>query len=226
MIQSSSYCTFVLTLLFALTSGIPAHAEEPAKGLSLGVFPYLPTSKLEQIFAPIAVRFGEVTGQPVTLRSRPDFDRFREQVSQQTYDIIFIQPFDYIRAAADNGYRPLACWVARDDQTPGCNLKAVIVTRKDSGIEKLDDLAGRRLSVPHTSAAVSLLARHALAMKELDSGVDIHSAGNHNNCMQQVVTRKTDACATAIPPFSLFQKIHDFPRDEKHRYRESDLFKK
>ncbi len=121
------------------------------------MFPYPPTSKLEQIFVPIAARFGEVTGQPVTLRSRPDFDRFREQVSQQTYDIIFIQPFDYIRAAADNSYRPLACRVARNDQTPGCNLKAVIVTRKDSDIEKPDDLGGRRLSVPHVRAAARMI---------------------------------------------------------------------
>ncbi len=174
--------------------------------LTFGVFPYLPADKLEQLFAPIAARFSEIIGQPMVLRSRPDFDRFREQVSQQTYDIIFIQPFDYVRVAADNGYIPLACWSTGNNKSQGCNLKAVIVTLQESGIGNLEDLRGHVLGTPHPETAVALLVRHALIQDSLQDHIEIVATGNHNNCMQQVIIKKVDACITALPPATLFQK--------------------
>ncbi len=188
-------------LLFAIPF---VTADSDNSGLTLGVFPYLPTKSMEQIFAPIAARFSELTGRPVALRSRPDYARFREQVKQQTYDILFIQPFDYVSVAATNGYIPLARWVASSDQDDHGDLNAIIVTRGDSAVTTVDDLQDQDVAVPNLDAAVTLLGRYALA--KLGIKVNIRAAGNHIACLQQVQVKRSAACITAWPPTKLFEK--------------------
>ncbi|MGW8310450.1 MAG: phosphate/phosphite/phosphonate ABC transporter substrate-binding protein [Thiogranum sp.] len=190
----------VATALLLLTA-TPAIAGDDS--LTFGVFPYLPTARMEQIFAPIAARFGELTGRPIVLRSRPDYGRFREQVKQQAYDILFIQPFDYIRVGAPNGYIPLARWVATDDSDDRGDLSAIMVARPDTGIENLQDVQDRAVAVPNLDAAVSLLGRYTLR----NQGVNAHiqSAGNHLACLQQVQVKRAAAGITAWPPVKLFE---------------------
>jgi phosphonate transport system substrate-binding protein len=159
---------------------------------------------MEQIFAPIAARFGELTGRPIVLRSRPDYGRFREQVKQQAYDILFIQPFDYIRVGAPNGYIPLARWVATDDSDDRGDLSAIMVARPDTGIESLQDVQNRAVAVPNLDAAVSLLGRYVLRNQRVNA--HIRSAGNHLACLQQVQVKRAAACITAWPPVKLFEQ--------------------
>jgi len=185
----------VSTALLLLTATLAIAGDD---GLTFGVFPYLPTARMEQIFAPIAARFGELTGRPIVLRSRPDYGRFREQVKQQAYDILFIQPFDYIRVGAPNGYIPLARWVATDDSDDRGDLSAIMVARPDTGIED------RAVAVPNLDAAVSLLGRYALRNQRVNA--HIRSAGNHLACLQQVQVKRAAACITAWPPVKLFEQ--------------------
>lgn len=201
--SSSAKTLLSILLLFQVVS---VRADNSNNNLTFGVFPFLPTKKMEQIFAPIAARFSELTDRPVVLRSRPDFVRFREQLKQQTYDIVFVQPFDYIRVAADGGYIPLARWVASNDKNDRGNLSAIIVARADSVVESINNLDGRAVAVPHPDAAVSLLGRHALAKQHVKA--EIHVAGNHLACLQQVQVRRAAACITAWPPVKLFEKKH------------------
>ena len=175
--------------------------EEP---LRFGVFPYLPTPKLEQIFAPIAARISQLTDRRVLLRSRPDYGRFREQLRQQTYDIVFVQPFDYVRVAAPNGYLPLARWVSSHDPQDHGDLRAVMVARPDAGIKTLADLEGRTVVVPNLDAAVCLLGRYALISKGINT--DIRAAGNHLACLQSVQVKHAAACITAWPPVELYER--------------------
>jgi ABC-type phosphate/phosphonate transport system substrate-binding protein len=192
----------VSTTLLMLTATTLAIAGD--RSLTFGVFPYLPTVRMEQIFAPIAARFGELTGLPIVLRSRPDYGRFREQVKQQAYDILFIQPFDYIRVGAPNGYIPLTRWVATDDSDDHGDLSAIMVARPDTGIENLQDLQDRTVAVPNLDAAVSLLGSYALR----NQGVNAHisAAGNHLACLQQVQVKRAAACITAWPPVKLYER--------------------
>lgn len=184
-----------------------ASAIEPVKEpLTFGVFPYIPTRELEQMYAPTAARFSEILNVQVNLRTRPDLERFREQVRQQSYDIIFIQPFDYIRAAADNGYLPLASWVTTDNSGGTGELRAIFVVRADSTINTLNDLEGKRVATPGKDAAVSLLGRNTLSSFQLDNKVKIHSTSNHIACIKQVLVKKAAACVTANTPLEMFQK--------------------
>lgn len=216
MIRPGKHTAFINILLLTLMpcQAMSAHADD---ALTFGVFPYLPTPKMEQIFSPIAARFSELTGRPVVLRSRPDFVRFREQVRQQTYDIIFIQPFDYIRATANSNYIPLARWGAGNDEDDQGSLRAIVVTRSDSNVESINDLDGRAVAIPHPDAAVSLLGQHALS--RLHVKAEIHVAGNHLACLQQVQVKRAVACITAWPPVKLFENQHGVKLKPVYRTR-------
>jgi len=172
----------------------------------MGVFPYLPTSKLELFYAPVAARFSEILGIKVNLRSRPDFERFRERVGQQNYDLIFIQPFDYVRTAADSGYLPLARWVTSENSQDTGELRAIFVVGPDSSAQTLSDLSGKRVATPDRDAAVSLLGSYALSKFQLDDDVEIRPLNNHLTCLKQVQLKKAAACVTAWPPLKFFRK--------------------
>ncbi|HED19325.1 MAG TPA: phosphate/phosphite/phosphonate ABC transporter substrate-binding protein [Gammaproteobacteria bacterium] len=199
-------CILFHLIYFSIIFSAAVIANDPANAsLTFGVFPYLPTRKLEQMYAPTAARFGELLNVQVKLRTRPDFERFREQVHQQSYDIIFIQPFDYIRAAADNGYLPLARWARAGNGDNIEGLRAIFVVRADSTVNTLNDLAGKRVATPDKDAAVSLLGRHALSSFKLDKKVEIYPINNHIACLTQVRVKKAAACVTAQPTLKLFR---------------------
>jgi len=166
--------------------------------LVFGVFPYLPTAQLEQIYAPVAADLSIATGREVQLRTRPSFDLFREELVQQHYDLVFIQPFAYVQVASTNGYRSVA--------RPTEALKAVFVVRSDSDIHDFKDLRNSTLAMPPKGAAVSLLGRQTLSQYGLVPGTDIRLTyqNNHAACLRAVLIRKAAACITAPPPLQIF----------------------
>lgn len=166
--------------------------------LVFGVFPYLPTAQLEQIYAPVAADLSIATGREVQLRTRPSFDLFREELVQQHYDLVFIQPFAYAQVASANGYRSVA--------RPSEALKAVFVVRSDSDIHDFKDLRNSTLATPPKGAAVSLLARQTLNEYGLVPGTDIRLTyqNNHAACLRAVLIRKAAACITAPAPLQIF----------------------
>jgi phosphonate transport system substrate-binding protein len=166
--------------------------------LIFGVFPYLPTAQLETLYAPVAADLSAATGREVRLRTRPSFDLFREEVVQERYDLLFIQPFSFVEVAMPHGYESVA--------RPAEPLKAVFVVRSDSDLQGFGDLRGTTLSAPPKQAAVSLLAQESLRKQGLIPGSDIRLTyqNNHAACLRAVLIRKAAACITAPPPLEVF----------------------
>jgi len=191
----------ITCLLLALLSGTGVTnvaAANPDKALSLGVFPYLPPARLEQLYAPVAANLSQAIGQPVQLRTRPDFRSFSEAIKQENYDLIFIQPFGYAKLAAQHGYRALA--------RPRQRLNAIIVTPANSLLRSLNDLRGQILATPPQGAAVSILGLKMLAGQSLKPGRDLQLAPgkSHVACLRMALIGKAGACVTAPSPLSIF----------------------
>jgi phosphonate transport system substrate-binding protein len=173
-----------------------------------GVFPYLPTRQIESLYAEVAVLFSKATGRAVVLRSRPDFDAFRQEVAGEAYDIILIQPFDYVRVAASHGYVPLARMVPQGDKENSGTMNALFVSRADDSINGVEGFKGKVVVMPSKEAAVSVLGRLVLDNAGYEPGqtVEVKYVSNHFSCLQQVVVRKADLCVTAIAPLRLFEE--------------------
>jgi phosphonate transport system substrate-binding protein len=190
-----------LLLLAALVLSLARHtvAGEPAlqNSYRFGVFPYLPTLSIDRIFGPMAASFTEDLAKPVKLRTKSTFEKFADELGNETYDIIFVHPFFYVDAADKHGYLPLA----RLNEP----LTALLMVRREQPWQNLRDLAGKVVALPPALAAVSELTKAALTDVGLDPGKDVtlRYYRTKYSCLQAVVMGTADACA--VPGFVLSQ---------------------
>ncbi len=209
---------FVSALVLAVQLFLPARltaASAPAaeQEYVLGVFPFIPTTSIEGIFAPLAGEISRAIGRPVKLRTTSSFEKFMEELRNRSYDIAFIQPFDYVDIAKPGGYLPLA---ARNDR-----LSSHIVVKQDSPVKTLKDLKGKSLGMPPKVSAVSFMNRVAIKKAGLnpDSDVRMLYLASHQACLQQLMIGKVDACGVSPPGVRLveqqmktsFRLIHETP---------------
>ncbi|WP_455210844.1 phosphate/phosphite/phosphonate ABC transporter substrate-binding protein [Kaarinaea lacus] len=189
----------VLLTFLSILAATPTQADvsQSEQELVLGVFPYLPPRELEKVYAPIAVLFSEALGKKVLFRSSSSYRKFMSKLDQQAFDIVMVQPFDYVHIADQFGYVPIA---ARDEA-----LSTVVVVPRDSALANLESLKGKKVALPPSVAAVSLLLKAALKDKGLKvDDVQISHHRSHISCMQQVVIGAVDACGTAAPALRFF----------------------
>jgi len=191
----------VLFAVLFFFAGMPLSnaADATTAEYVFGVFPYLPPRDLEQVFAPVAADFSRALGRPVRFASSSSYEIFSRKIDDEAFDVAFLQPFDYVRAADQHGYLPLA--------TRSELLKALIVTAPDSPITRLEDLRGKRISLPPMDSAVSLLVRAHLKKNGLvaDKDVTLVYHRSHVSCMQQVLINASAACGSAAPALRYFK---------------------
>jgi phosphonate transport system substrate-binding protein len=175
-----------------------AEVQAPAApGYRFGVFPYLPALTIDRIFGPIAESFAAELHRPVYLKTRSTFEQFAEQLSKETYDVVFVHPFFYVQAADRYGYLPLARLEGR--------LTAVVLVGQERSWRTWSDLAGRVIALPPALTAVSELTRIALVDAGLIPGIDatLRHYRTKVSCVQAVSVGAADACV--LPRFVLPQ---------------------
>ena len=190
----------MLRTIFLLTAILASLLTRADDALKFGVFPYLPQSKLQELFTPIAADFEKALGRKVELSSRAEYATFAEGLRSQTFDIALIQPFDYPAARDRHGYLPVA--------RRGEHLEALIIVPIDSKIRSLKDLKGKTVANPPSEAAVSYLTSMALLDAGVDplKGVKREFGKSHFSCMQSVLVGSADACGTAEQALLHFEK--------------------
>ena len=136
----------------------------------------------------------------MSLHSSTTLEKFVEILDAQTFDIIFVQPFDYVRMAEKFGYLPIA--------TRNELLSAVLVVKPDSDIRTIADLKRKTIALPAKIAAVSYLTQSLLTENKLQSGVDVTLTHHrsHVSCMQQVLIGSAHACGSAAPAVRFFEQ--------------------
>jgi ABC-type phosphate/phosphonate transport system substrate-binding protein len=195
--SAAALAILALAAAFVLAPPRSAAAGEPADGYRFGVFPYLPVLTIDKLFGPMAVSFARVLDRPVYLKTKSSFEKFADELANQTYDIILVHPFFYVEAADNYHYRPLA----RVDQ----KLTAVALVPAERPWSGWHDLAGRTLALPPEMSAVSQLVKAALIEVGLWPDIDLtlRHYGTKISCLQAVVIGTADACA--VPNFVLSQ---------------------
>lgn len=199
-------CVMALLLVappaIAQVAEVATAVNKQDKPCTMGVFPFISAQHLEEVFAPIAAELSEVMECSLSFRSASSFESFMNKLGNSEFDIAFIQPFDYVQIAWPQGYIPL---VARNEE-----LRAVIVTLKDSDVRDIMDLRGKTIALPPSVAAVSYIAMEMLEKAGLSVPEDValmHSK-NHGSCVHKVIIGKVDACVTALSPLRLLEAQH------------------
>ncbi|KPJ96129.1 MAG: hypothetical protein AMJ53_01350 [Gammaproteobacteria bacterium SG8_11] len=197
---------WLLALTIAVCFPAIAHEQEhpyvsDKEEYVLGVFPYLAPRQIENIYAPITAALTEALGRHVHLTSGLSYTKFMDNVKQELYDLVFVQPFDYVSIADAYGYVPLA---TRDEPLP-----AILVVREDGLLNTLSDLKGQVIALPPELAAVSRLVKDHLRQSAFDHSATLQYQKSHFACMHQVMVGKAAACGTAPPALRFFQQKTD-----------------
>jgi phosphonate transport system substrate-binding protein len=140
-------------LLVALAGSLTSTADT----ISFGIVPQQSASKLAETWSPVADYLSRKTGQEVRFATAPDIPAFERRLADGEYDLAYMNPYHFVVFNERPGY--VALTHASDKK-----IRGILVVRKDSGIDSLEQLAGQRLAFPAPAAfAASILTRAALA---------------------------------------------------------------
>jgi phosphonate transport system substrate-binding protein len=192
MVRILAPCRHALRLLLSILLGlrVPLLATASDGDLIFGVYPYLSPSQIVSQFNPLSDHLAKALGQPVMLRSAPDFTRFAERTRAGEYDIIFTAPHMGRLAEKRDGYRPLA-------QT-GYPIIVVALVRDDAPIKSLGDLRDRALAVGTKLSMTYQIMNQALDKHGLALGKNVRfvDTASFSNVLTAVLRGEAAAGAT------------------------------
>ncbi len=202
MRQTKAWKILLLFALFAavtIVAGAAARRSQAQSALHFGVFPYIAPRVIERIYAPIGAEFSRVLSREILFRTASSYTRFMKNLNLQMYDIVFVQPFDYVEIADRYGYRPLA---TRDKRLP-----AILVVKSGTRLDGIQSLRGRTIGLPPKVAAISYMVKSHLKRNGLVPGRDVYIKHfrSHGSCMHNVLVGSVVACGTAPPAVRVFQ---------------------
>ena len=122
--------------LLTLAAGLVEGAEDP---LTLGVFPRNASAETARQFAPMAAYLSEHLGREVGLVTSKNFESFWKAISEQRYDIVHYNQYQFIRSA--RSYRV----IARSQELGKDAIAGALYVRRDSGITEVSQLRGRTI---------------------------------------------------------------------------------
>jgi phosphonate transport system substrate-binding protein len=112
-----------------------------AEPLKVGIFPRRDAIVTANIFRPLTHYLEERLKRPVTLELSPNFDVFLERLKQRRYDLVHLNQFDYINAHETLDYVALV----QNEEFGEKTISGAIYVRRDSGIERLEELRGKTI---------------------------------------------------------------------------------
>lgn len=176
------------------------------------VFGFLPFISIEQLvfrFTPLVNYLSENLQVPVRIETAPDFFEFARRTHEESrYDILFTAPHFFTRANQKAAYRLIA-------SVDSPEMWAVIVVPKQSKIESIEDLVGKRLATVPPLGLATLLVRKALFEAGIDPDVDLDMVitPTHDASLLSSYHGVTDASALMQPPFeAASKKVRDSMR--------------
>jgi phosphonate transport system substrate-binding protein len=177
-----------MAALVTIGSG-PAAAE-----IRLVTVPRLSAAELQTMFAPLTEYLTREAGEKVTLVIPKDFDGVREAVKAGKADIGFVNPLIYIQVKHVVNIEPLAL---SSEVKSGTRIRGIIIARKDSGINQLQDLKGKKFSfVEEDSPAGHIFQKLLLSRAGFNVKKDIVMlpyAKTHEGVVMAVFNKTADA---------------------------------
>jgi phosphonate transport system substrate-binding protein len=135
--------TFCLVLLTALSGillvGAAVAEDDP---LILGVFPRRNATVTYKLFKPMVGYLSEQLHREVQLVTAKDFNTFWKGVVDKKYDIVHYNQYHYLKSHKAYGYQV----ILKNEEFGQDALAGSLLVRKDSGINSVADLKGKKIA--------------------------------------------------------------------------------
>lgn len=150
------------TLISLGTLFPPLLAAAADDSVVLGVFPYLSANQMVEQLSPLCTRIETALGKKVIMVSAPDFMSYVERTAKGEYDLVLTAPHMGRLAETRDGWQLVV--------QSGQKTATVILVRKESAVQQLEDLRGKKMAVGNWRSVTYLLAEEALAEKGIKLG--------------------------------------------------------
>ena len=162
--------------------------------IKLGLLPRLSATEMTTMFTPLAEYLSKETGEKVSLVIPRDFDAFKALVASGQVDMGFANPLVYVQLKKSD---PSLDLLGLASEKAGIKFRGIIIARKDTGIEKVQDLKGKKIIfVEQDSAAGHIFQMLTLSKAGLDVKKDFTKlpfAKKHTNVALAVFNKAADA---------------------------------
>lgn len=114
---------------------------EKSAPIVMGVFPRRNVKATYRMFMPLARYLSDKLERKVELRTNKDFKTFWAALLQGEYDIVHMNQYHYVLANERQGYQAIVSNIEYGQK----EIAGVLMTRKDSGIDSVAELRGKRV---------------------------------------------------------------------------------
>lgn len=182
-----------------------AQAPLASKEYVFAVHPLHNPVRLFEIYQPVIDYLNRsIPGTTFRLEASRNYEEFEKKLYTRQLDFALPNPYQTLKSL-DHGYRVIA--KMGDD----AKFTGVILIRRDSGIQKLADLKGKKVSYPaRTALAATLMPQYYFQTHGLDVNHDIENlyVGSQESSIMNVYLGNVAAGATWPLPWEAFQKEH------------------
>ncbi len=210
-------CGLALLLASALPAqgqGLPENKSGPeyttrppaaSKEYLFAIHPLNNPTRLFEVYGPLIDYLNRnIQGATFRLEASRNYEAFEEKLYARKFDFALPNPYQTLKSLG-HGYHVIA--KMGDDQ----KFTGIILVRRDSGIEKVADLKGQKVSYPaKTALAAPMMPQYFLQTHGLDVNRDIENlyVGSQESSIMNVYLGNVAAGATWPLPWEAFQKEH------------------
>jgi phosphonate transport system substrate-binding protein len=216
-----------VALVLACAPARPPAAGSPENPIKMAIVPFVETQRLVRGMQSLSDELGRETGLSYTGDVPTSYAAVVEAMCAERVDIGWVSPLAYVLARAQCGADMSLVSVTRQ----GTSYRGIVIARADSGIERLEDLRGKRFAwVDPTSTSGYLFPRALLQEHGLVPDAAFAQqvfAGGHDKVALAVLQRQVDGGAmgkdslqrvtsiypTALEETRVLEDTPDIPND-------------
>lgn len=173
-------------------------ADEPLK---LGILPRFRVVETVEYFQPLANYLSTKLGREVQLLPGKDFPSFWQSIASSEFDLVLMNQYQYVKAYKEVGYRV----IAKNEEGGATSMVGAVIVRKDSGLQSLSELAGKKILFGGDShAMIAYIApKYMLKQAGLIEGKDYEGEFAKNPSVAVVAVGQRFANAAGAGDFAL-----------------------
>jgi phosphonate transport system substrate-binding protein len=186
----------------------PSYAAKPATANKEYVFAIHPLHnpvRLFEIYGPLIEYLNRnIPGTTFRLEASRNYEEFENKLYSRQFDFALPNPYQTLNSLG-HGYHVI------DKMGDDYKFTGIILVRRDSGINKVSDLKGKKVSYPaRTALAATMMPQYYLQTHGLDVNRDIENlyVGSQESSIMNVYLGNVAAAATWPLPWDAFQKEH------------------
>jgi phosphonate transport system substrate-binding protein len=160
----------IYSALIILVTSVSASPVVAQNVYQLSMLPNYSSEKINRRIRPLAEYLSQKTGSNIEAVITNDFTHYEKQLKNGSIDIGYENPFIY--TLVSESHEVIAMALMGKDQD---KYRGIIIARKDTGLQGLEDLRGKKISIVGYTSAGGYLSQKLSLMK---AGINVENECN------------------------------------------------